>query len=262
MKDTVTRDLLKAEAHPEQPVLEVINLTKRFEVNGTSISVLADLSFSAGTGEMVCIAGRSGCGKTTLLNILAGFLKPSAGTVLVNGEPIRKPGPDRCVVFQEDTLLPWLTVRENIAFGLKRKVKNKNRLNQEVDRFITLVGLSDFHHYLPRELSGGMKQRVAIARVLILQPQVLLMDEPFASLDYYTRREMQNLLVSIWRDLGQTIVFVTHDVDEAITLADRILVMDRSTGRIREELELTLPRPRRSEQTECVFFRRKLYELL
>jgi NitT/TauT family transport system ATP-binding protein len=262
MKDTVTRELLKAEAHQEQPVLEVINLTKRFEVNGTSISVLADLSFNAGTGEMVCIAGRSGCGKTTLLNILAGFLKPSAGTVLVNGEPSRKPGPDRCVVFQEDTLLPWLTVRENIAFGLKRKVKDRNRLNQEVDRFITLVGLSDFHQYLPRELSGGMKQRVAIARVFILQPQVLLMDEPFASLDYYTRREMQNLLVSIWRDLGQTIVFVTHDVDEAITLADRILVMDRSTGRIREELELTLPRPRRSEQTECVFFRRKLYELL
>jgi NitT/TauT family transport system ATP-binding protein len=262
MKDTVTRELLNAQAHPEQPVLEVINLTKRFEVNGTSISVLADLSFSAGTGEMVCVAGRSGCGKTTLLNILAGFLKPSAGTVLVNGEPIRKPGPDRCVVFQEDTLLPWLTVRENIAFGLKRRVKDKNLLNQEVDRFISLVGLSDFHRYLPQEISGGMKQRVAIARVLILQPQVLLMDEPFASLDYYTRREMQNLLVSIWRDLGQTIVFVTHDVDEAITLADRILIMDRSTGRIRKELQLTLPRPRRAEQTEYVFFRRKLYELL
>jgi NitT/TauT family transport system ATP-binding protein len=262
MKDVVTRELLKAEAHPEQPVLEVINLTKRFEVNGTSISVLEDLSFSAGIGEMVCIAGRSGCGKTTLLNILAGFLKPSDGTVLVNGEPIRKPGPDRCVVFQEDTLFPWLTVRENIGFGLKRRAKDKRRLNEEVDRFITLVGLGDFQHYLPQEISGGMKQRVAIARVFILQPQVLLMDEPFASLDYYTRREMQNLLVSIWRDLGQTIVFVTHDVDEAITLADRILVMDRSTGRIREELELTLPRPRRAEQTEYVFFRRKLFELL
>jgi len=262
MKDTVTHELLHTEAHAEQPVLEVANLTKRFEVNGTSKAVLADLSFSAGTGEMVCIAGRSGCGKTTLLNILAGFLKPSAGTVLVNGKPIRKPGPDRCVVFQEDTLFPWLTVRENIAFGLKRRMRDKHRLNQEVDRFITLVGLSDFHHYLPRELSGGMKQRVAIARVFILQPQVLLMDEPFASLDYYTRREMQDLLVSIWRDLGQTIVFVTHDADEAITLADKILVMDRSAGCIREELELTLPRPRRAEQTEYVFFRRKLYELL
>jgi len=262
MKDTITRELLKPEAHPEQPVLEVINLTKRFEVNDTAISVLNDLSFRAGIGEMVCIAGRSGCGKTTLLNILAGFLKPSAGTVLVNGEPVRKPGPDRCVVFQEDTLFPWLTVRENIAFGLKRRAKDKGRLNEEVDRFISLVGLSDFHRYLPQEISGGMKQRVAIARVLILQPQVLLMDEPFASLDYYTRREMQNLLVSIWRDLGQTIVFVTHDVDEAITLADRILVMDRSTGRIREELTLALPRPRRAEQTEYVFFRRKLYELL
>jgi len=262
MKDVVTRELLKAEAHPEQPVLEVINLTKHFEVNGTSISVLEDLSFSAGIGEMVCIAGRSGCGKTTLLNILAGFLKPSDGTVLVNGEPIRKPGPDRCVVFQEDTLFPWLTVQENIGFGLKRRAKDKRRLNEEVDRFITLVGLGDFQHYLPQEISGGMKQRVAIARVFILQPQVLLMDEPFASLDYYTRREMQNLLVSIWRDLGQTIVFVTHDVDEAITLADRILVMDRSTGRIREEIELTLPRPRRAEQTDYVFFRRKLFELL
>ena len=262
MKDIVTRELLKAEAHEEQPVLEVIDLTKHFEVNGISISVLDHLSFSAGIGEMVCIAGRSGCGKTTLLNILAGFLKPTAGTVLINGEPIRKPGPDRCVVFQEDTLFPWLTVRENIAFGLKRREKDKRRLNEEVDRFITLVGLGDFHHYLPQEISGGMKQRVAIARVFILQPQVLLMDEPFASLDYYTRREMQNLLVSIWRDLGQTIIFVTHDVDEAITLADRILVMDRGTGSIREELALTLPRPRRAEQTEYVFFRRKLFELL
>ena len=173
MKDIVTRELLKAEAHEEQPVLEVIDLTKHFEVNGISISVLDHLSFSAGIGEMVCIAGRSGCGKTTLLNILAGFLKPTAGTVLINGEPIRKPGPDRCVVFQEDTLFPWLTVRENIAFGLKRREKDKRRLNEEVDRFITLVGLGDFHHYLPQEISGGMKQRVAIARVFILQPQGL-----------------------------------------------------------------------------------------
>ena len=132
MTDTVTRELLKAEAHPEQPVLEVINLTKRFEVNGTAISVLDDLSFSAGIGEMVCIAGRSGCGKTTLLNILAGFLKPSAGTVLVNGEPILQPGPDRCVVFQEDTLFPWLIVRENIAFGLKRRAKDKRLLSISV----------------------------------------------------------------------------------------------------------------------------------
>ena len=250
MKDIVTHELLHTEAHAQQPVLEVANLTKRFEVNGTSKAVLADLSFSAGTGEMVCIAGRSGCGKTTLLNILAGFLKPSAGTVLVNGKPIRKPGPDRCVVFQEDTLFPWLTVRENIAFGLKRRMRDKHRLNQELDRFITLVGLRDFHHYLPRELSGGMKQRVAIARVFILQPQILLMDEPFASLDYDTRREMQDLLVSIWRDLGQTIVFVTHDADEAITLADKILVMDRSAGCIREELELTfLDQEERSKQS-------------
>jgi len=168
--------MLRTRVNPEQPVLDVVNVTKHFEINGTAKSVLHNITFSAGVGEMICITGRSGCGKTTLLNILAGFLKSSAGTVTVNGEPVRKPGPDRCVVFQEDTLFPWLTVRENIAFGLKGTKKDKSYVSKEVDRFLSLVGLREFQHYLPREISGGMKQRVAIARVLILQPQVLLMD--------------------------------------------------------------------------------------
>lgn len=262
MKGALTKEMLKTQVNPEQPVLDVVNVTKYFEINGAAKSVLHNITFSAGVGEMICITGRSGCGKTTLLNILAGFLKPSAGTVMVNGEPVRKPGPDRCVVFQEDTLFPWLTVRENIAFGLKGRTKDKGYVSKEVDRFLSLVGLREFQHYLPREISGGMKQRVAIARVLILQPQVLLMDEPFASLDYHTRREMQDLLVSIWTDLGQTIIFVTHDLDEAITLADRIVVMERGSGCIRQELAVPLPRPRKAEQTEYLFFRRKLYEFL
>ena len=262
MKGALTKAVPKAQSKPERPVLEVTDLKKHFEINGTAVFVLNDVSFCAGAGEMVCITGRSGCGKTTLLNILAGFHTPSAGTALLNGEPIRKPGPDRCVVFQEDTLFPWLTVRENITFGLKGRTKDKHYIKREVDRFLSLVGLREFQHYLPREISGGMKQRVAIARVFILQPQVLLMDEPFASLDYHTRREMHDLLVSIWRELGQTILFVTHDVDEAITLADRILVMDRESGRIHEELAVSPTRPRKIEQPEYLFLRRKLYEFL
>jgi NitT/TauT family transport system ATP-binding protein len=166
------------------------------------------------------------------------------------------------VVFQEDTLFPWLTVRENIGFGLKGRGNTRQQIRDEVERYLDLVGLTEFGHYLPGEISGGMKQRVALARVLILHPQVLLMDEPFASLDYHTRREMQRLLLSLWAGLHQTIIFVTHDVDEAITLADRIIVMEGGPGRIRGERSVELPRPRRTEQAEYLFFRRQLYEML
>jgi NitT/TauT family transport system ATP-binding protein len=246
----------------KKPVLEVVKVSKHFDMNGDVRTVLDDINFEAGAGEMICIIGRSGCGKTTLLNILAGFLMPSSGTVKVNGEPIRRPGPDRCVIFQEDTLFPWLTVRENIAFGLKRRRRDRRYVRAEVGRFLSLVRLDEFQGYLPGEISGGMKQRVAIARVLILRPQVLLMDEPFASLDYHTRREMQDLLLTIWRELSQTIIFITHDVDEAITLADRIIVIDSDSGCIREVFPVSLPRPRKTELPEYIFFRKKLYEFL
>jgi NitT/TauT family transport system ATP-binding protein len=242
--------------------LRVIDLTQRFDINGSQVTVLDHISFSAKAGEMICILGRSGCGKTTLLNILAGFFPPTSGEILLNGQVVRKPGRDRCVVFQEDTLFPWLTVWENIAFGLKGQGRDRRHLQDEVDRFLSLVGLGPFRDYLPREISGGMKQRVALARVLILKPRVLLMDEPFASLDAQTREEMQNLLVSLWQKLAQTILFVTHNVDEAITLADRILVMSRGPGYIREEIPVFLSRPRRTEKAEFLFVRRKLYESL
>jgi NitT/TauT family transport system ATP-binding protein len=247
---------------PAAPFLEVIHLTKAFRVNGSVVTALSDVSFAAASGEMVCILGRSGCGKTTLLNLVAGFLSPTTGAVLVKHRAVLAPGPDRCVVFQQDALFPWLSVRENIAFGLRGRMKGKKERSLEVDRFLSLTGLGAFASYLPREISGGMKQRVALARVLVLRPAVLLMDEPFASLDVQTREEMQDLLVSLSEELRQTILFVTHDVDEAVRLADRILLMDRNPGRIREQVPVPLPRPRRGESTEFVFFRRKLREIL
>lgn len=244
----------------QEPIFEINSLKKTFHINGSSRKVLDGVNFSVNKGEMICILGRSGCGKSTILKILAGFLPPSSGEILLNGTPVTDPGPDRCVVFQEDTLFPWLTVKENIAFGLKCRIKNKKDLDNAVERFLSLVGLSEFGNYLPREISGGMKQRVALARVLILEPEVLLMDEPFASLDAQTREEMQNFLLSLWKNLSHTIIFVTHDVTEAVTLADRILLMDKNSGRIREEIRVDLTRPRKREKSDFLFFSRKLYK--
>jgi NitT/TauT family transport system ATP-binding protein len=225
-------------------VLEVRNLRKVFRADGSYLNVIDQLSFDAHRGELLCIFGRSGCGKSTLLKILAGFIVPSSGQVQLNGRPISGPGPDRCVVFQEDALFPWLTVAENIAFGLCGKKWTKGQVREKVDRFLSLVGLSEFRNYLPREISGGMKQRVALARVLILQPEVLLMDEPFAALDAQTREEMQTLLLSLMDRLSHTILFVTHDVSEAVTLADRVLILDKDPGRVRDDIRVDLPRPR------------------
>jgi NitT/TauT family transport system ATP-binding protein len=229
-------------------ILEIEGLSKGFETNGSAQPrVLEHISFSARRGEMICILGRSGCGKSTLLKILAGFWPPSSGSVRLNGQPVDRPGPDRCMVFQEDALFPWLTVRENIAFGLKGRRMAPRDQQREVDRFLSLVGLADFESYLPQEISGGMKQRVSLARVLVLQPQVLLMDEPFAALDAQTREEMQNLLLDLWERLSHTVVFVTHDVNEAVLLADRIILLEKDPGRIREDITIDLPRPRKKE---------------
>jgi len=232
-------------------VLDVERVSKRFSVNGSAdITVLREIDFSVRRGEFICILGRSGCGKSTLLKILAGFLPPSAGTVRLNGKPAGRPGPDRCVVFQEEALFNWLTVRENIAFGLRGRGIPRREKESEVDRFLSLVGLTDFADYLPAEISGGMKQRVALARVLILRPDILLMDEPFAALDAQTREEMQDLLLRLWSELSHTIVFVTHDVREAVLLADRVLLFDRAPGRIKEEIEIALARPRQKAEDD------------
>ncbi|MFO7600119.1 MAG: ABC transporter ATP-binding protein [Candidatus Desulfacyla sp.] len=260
------RPHLRAVPLPDQKqketILHIERLSKVFHLNSGYLPVLDKISFEAQSGDLICILGRSGCGKSTLLKIIAGFLSPSSGRVVLNEKPVITPGPDRCVIFQENALFPWLTVQENIAFGLKGKQRDKRTKTQEVERFLGLVGLSEFRDYLPRELSGGMKQRVALARVLILQPQVLLMDEPFASLDAQSREEMQNLLLTLWQKLAHTILFVTHDVNEAVILADRILLMDKNPGLVRQEIPVDLPRPRERESSAFLNVTRRLNQAL
>ena len=260
------RPHLKSVALPfrkeKSKILEIERLQKVYPVNGGFLPVLEEITFQAESGELICILGRSGCGKSTLLKIVAGFVPPSSGKVLIKGTRVKTPGPDRCVIFQEDALFPWLTVRENIAFGLRGRDQSKKSRKAEVERFLELVGLGEFGDYLPSEISGGMKQRVALARVLILKPEVLLMDEPFASLDAQSREEMQNLLLALWQELSHTVLFVTHDVNEAVILADRILLMGNNPGRVREEIRVDLSRPRERESGAFMNVCRRLYETL
>lgn len=251
-----------AKAAAPAAVLEVQGISKIFHVNNNAFHALENIHFQAGTGELICILGPSGCGKTTLLNILSGFIPPSAGQVTLNGFPVYRPGPDRCVVFQENAILPWLTVAENIAFGLKGRGLGSRFVRHETERFLSLVNLEAFGDYLPREISGGMRQRVALARVLILNPKVLLMDEPFAALDAQTREEMQIFLLTLWNKLSYTILFVTHDVTEALILADRILVMDKNPGRIRHDITPSLKRPRMRQSSDFQDLCKDLYALL
>ena len=235
---------MAADKHNGPVILEISGLSHHFAHNGSYRFVLRDIGLSVRRGELVCLIGRSGCGKSTLLKIVAGFLRPVAGECRLDGRPILRPGPDRCVVFQEDALFPWLTVRENIGFGLNGGQWPRMKLAREVERFLDLVGLQEYGDHLPRTLSGGMKQRVALARVLIRSPQILLMDEPFGALDAQAREEMQELLLQLVRQRRQTILFVTHDVQEAVVIADRVLLLDRDSGSIREEMAVDLDRPR------------------
>jgi len=245
-----------------RPLLSIRGLRKVFPFTGGFHTVLDGIDFDVEEGEFICFLGRSGCGKTTLLKILAGFLLPNAGRVRLAGKPVTGPGPERCFVFQEDALFPWLTVAENIGFGLRGRARDRASRRKAVDRYLSMVGLSGFGEYLPHEISGGMKQRVALARVLILEPRVLLMDEPFASLDAQTREEMQELLQSLWRQLSHTILFVTHDVHEAVILADRVLLMAKDPGCIRETVPIGLPRPRGREDAAFLGLCRTLHTAL
>lgn len=188
--------------------------------------------------------GPSGCGKSTLLNIIAGFDKQDQGTVLFRGQPTSMPSPQRGVVFQSGVLFPWLTVKENIAYGLKLKKEDKKTIEKECESYMHLVGLEGFENYYPNQLSGGMQQRVALARVLVLQPSMLLMDEPFGALDAQTRIAMQQLLLSISSHVKPTILFVTHDVEEALILADRIYIMSKLPGKIVQQIEVPFKKPR------------------
>lgn len=224
--------------------LELSQIGKTFTRGAATTEVLREVSLDIAKGEYISIIGHSGCGKSTLLNMIAGFDKPSTGTVKVDGQVVAAPGADRGVVFQQANLMPWLPVWENVAFHLKMRGAQKGERRDKAQIYIDMVGLRGFENHYPSELSGGMNQRVGIARALLMNPGVILMDEPFGALDEQTRMDMQNELVRIWEEHKGTIVFVTHGIDEALTLGTHVAVMSARPGRIAEMIELDLPRPR------------------
>jgi len=247
-------------------VLSVENLTRTFTAtDGTPVTALRDISFHVHRREFVCVIGPSGCGKSTLIRIIAGLEHPSSGRMLLDGKEVSGPCPDRGMVFQGYTLFPWLTVTRNVAFGLEMEGMDRDAAEREARQWIDLVGLTRFKDAYPAQLSGGMKQRTAIARALAPQPRILLMDEPFGALDAQTRAQMQSHLLDIWRNVDVTILFITHDLDEAILLADRILVLKANPGEVQELIEVPVPRPRSPAQftsPEFLATRRRLDELI
>ena len=230
--------------------VRVSDVTKHYEGSDEPIRALEGVSFDVSDGEFVCIVGPSGCGKTTLFRIIAGLEAATAGDVFLNDERVDGPTPDMGVVFQEYHLFPWRTVRGNVGFGLEKGGVGGEKRRQRVDRLVELVGLEGFGDSYPKALSGGMKQRVAIARALAVDPDLLLMDEPFGAVDAQTREMLQSELLEIWRETGKTVLFVTHDVEEAVKLADRIVVMAKEPGRVRETIDVDLPRPRARSDAE------------
>lgn len=250
----------------ERPVvLDVEHLGKVFETSSGQLEALRDIDLKVRRRELLCVIGASGCGKSTLIRILAGLESPSYGRVKVEGREVEGPGSDRGMVFQGYTLFPWLTVKGNVMFGLELSGKNRREAESEALEWIEMIGLSTFAEAYPYQLSGGMKQRVAIARALANRPPILLMDEPFGALDAQTRAQMQSYLLQIWQKVAVTIVFITHDLDEAVYLADRILVLDAHPGRVKEIIEVPLAQPRSKEQFLDPYFlatRRRLEELI
>ncbi len=206
--------------------------------------VLADVSLTIPEGQFICILGPSGCGKTTLLNLVAGFIKPSKGFVYINGMPVEGPGPERGVVFQDANLFPWLTVKKNVEFALRRRGVKRHFLAETADEYLHLTGMSHHKDVFPHMLSGGMRQRTAISRVLSLEPKVLLMDEPFSSLDVNSRERLQDELLKIWESRQRTLVYITHSVEEAAYLGDRVIVMGPCPGNLKSDILLHSPRPR------------------
>jgi ABC-type nitrate/sulfonate/bicarbonate transport system ATPase subunit len=228
--------------------ISLTRLGKTFASRHGNVTALADIDLDIADQQFVTIVGASGCGKSTLLNLLAGFDTATSGEITVDGAPVAGPGPDRGVVFQQTALFPWLSVQENIAFGLRlRANSHKGSPETIVERLLQRTGLAAFRSRRPAELSGGMRQRAAIASVLAINPSTLLMDEPFGALDALTRSIMQDFLLEVWEEERKTALLVTHDIDEAIYLADRTVVMTAHPGRVREVIEVDLPRPRRYE---------------
>lgn len=250
----------------KRPVkLEVQGLCKSFDSKNGPVEALRQINFSVHRREFVSVIGPSGCGKSTLIRILAGLVQPTAGQVMLEGQSVSGPGSDRGMVFQGYTLFPWLSVKKNVMFGMEVAGRSGSVIEREALQWIDLVGLSKFAEAYPSQLSGGMKQRVAIARALANQPKILFMDEPFGALDAQTRAQMQDYLLQIWRNVDITIMFVTHDLDEAVHLSDRILVLKANPGEISEFIEVPVPHPRHAGQyisPEFLATRKRLEELI
>ncbi len=232
------------ETTADEARVRVESVSKRYATQGGDVQALRDVSFDVTPGEFVVVVGPSGSGKTTLFRVIAGLEDPTDGAVYLDGERVEGPGPNMGIVFQEYHLFPWLTARENVAFGLKKRNIAEDEREPRVRELLELVGLEDSTDAYPKELSGGMKQRVGIARALAVDPDLLLMDEPFGAVDAQTRGVLQDELLDLWEHTGKTVLFVTHDVEEAVRLADRVVVMDTEPGAVREVVDVDLGRPR------------------
>jgi NitT/TauT family transport system ATP-binding protein len=245
--------------------LEASGVVKRYERNGKPLPIVDIGEFAVREGEFVTVIGPSGCGKSTFLHIIGGFIKAEGGSIRVYGQEVDGPGPDRGMMFQEFALFPWKSVAGNIAWGLEAQGVSKEKTEEIVARQLTMIGLTDFRNHYPAELSGGMKQRAALARVLAFDPKVLLMDEPFGALDAQTRELMQEELMRLWERTGKTVVFVTHDIEEAVFLADRVVVLTARPARIREEVKINLPRPRDTavrKSVQLLEYRNHIWDLI
>jgi NitT/TauT family transport system ATP-binding protein len=250
----------------ERPVvMKVRDLHKTFGINGHGHVAFEKMSLDIHRREFICIIGPSGCGKSTFIRIVAGLEDSSGGEILIDGHPVSGPGLDRGMVFQGYTLFPWRTVKQNVMFGLKMRGQDTSTADAEARQWLDMVGLAKFEGAYPHELSGGMKQRVAIARALANEPRILLMDEPFGALDALTRGKMQSYLMQIWKKVDVTVLFITHDLEEACYLADRIVVMGTNPGRVLEVIENPMPRPRSTDQLispEFLALKHRLDELI
>ena len=244
--------------------IEVKNINKSFEgKKSDKLSVLEDINLTINDGELICLLGPSGCGKTTLLRLIAGLDQPTSGEIVANGEVVEKPSGDRAVIFQQYSLFPWLTVLQNVTFGLEMtNPGNKEENIAAAERYLKSVGLIEFKDSYPHELSGGMKQRVAIIRSLLNHSPILLMDEPFSALDMQNRHKLQEQLIGVWKRFENTIVFVTHDVDEAVYLADKIVILDKNPGKIANIVEVNIERPRKRDSEEFIALQDSIVENL
>ena len=245
--------------------LEATGVRKIYRKDGREMPVLDIERFAAPEGEFITIIGPSGCGKSTFLHIMGGFIPAESGTIRVYGNAVNGPGPDRGMMFQEFALFPWKTVAGNVAWGLEAQGFEKEQIAETVEKYLAIMNLADFRNHYPAEISGGMKQRAALARVLAFDPKVLLMDEPFGALDAQTRETMQEEVTRIWERTRKTIVFVTHDIEEAVFLGDRVVVLSARPGRVREDIRIDLPRPRTLEikkSTQCHEYRNTIWDLI